>query len=203
VQCPECKNTVPVTEAHYGALYTCPQCSAVYFVNFEGLPEYGDMQLESLSPSDSTDYSESSLGTEQLAAQSFESLQSVEQEINHFAESVDTFVDSVSLLSPDRVGIDAFSTAAQEITDYGNQEEVVSQISYDLLIRGLDSKELMAQFKDVIDDAKFGWIVQDLISEVVNGQLQLKNLNPVQAYVLAQRIYFLDLDLDWKQNVAF
>jgi hypothetical protein len=41
--CPNCRIDVAITENSFGALYTCPNCQAVYFINFEGHPEYGEM----------------------------------------------------------------------------------------------------------------------------------------------------------------
>lgn len=43
--CPNCQTEVEVTEQHYGALYTCGNCQAVYFINFEGQPEFGDVEM--------------------------------------------------------------------------------------------------------------------------------------------------------------
>lgn len=40
MKCPNCQNEQVVTEQHYGALFTCSSCQAVYFINFEGQPEY-------------------------------------------------------------------------------------------------------------------------------------------------------------------
>jgi hypothetical protein len=41
--CPNCQNDQIVTEHNYGALYTCNSCKAVYFINFDGSPEYGEV----------------------------------------------------------------------------------------------------------------------------------------------------------------
>lgn len=41
--CPSCQKDVTVTEQNYGALYTCDQCQAVYFINFEGQAEYAEV----------------------------------------------------------------------------------------------------------------------------------------------------------------
>lgn len=41
--CPNCRIDAAITENSFGALYTCPNCQAVYFINFEGNPEYGEM----------------------------------------------------------------------------------------------------------------------------------------------------------------
>lgn len=43
--CPNCQISTVVDERNYGALYTCAACSSVYFLNFEGNPEYGDMEI--------------------------------------------------------------------------------------------------------------------------------------------------------------
>jgi hypothetical protein len=47
--CPNCQKDSPITEQNYGALYTCPNCQAVYFINFEGQPEFGEITEEPLS----------------------------------------------------------------------------------------------------------------------------------------------------------
>lgn len=47
--CPNCQKDAAITEQLYGALYTCANCQAVYFINFEGKPEYGDVSSEILS----------------------------------------------------------------------------------------------------------------------------------------------------------
>ncbi len=44
--CPNCQSEQKVTENHYGALYTCTSCQAVYFINFDGQPEYGEASSE-------------------------------------------------------------------------------------------------------------------------------------------------------------
>jgi hypothetical protein len=44
--CPSCNKDQKVTEHNFGALYTCPACKAVYFINFDGQPEYGEVSSE-------------------------------------------------------------------------------------------------------------------------------------------------------------
>jgi hypothetical protein len=94
-----------------------------------------------------------------------------------------------------------FSTAALEITDFANQDNEVSAISYDLKVTCLDTKETMLLFREAVDDVKFGWIAQEIFSTIKNGQCEFKNLNPIQAFILTQRIQFLDVEMEWKQNV--
>ena len=47
--CPNCQNEQAIGEQHYGALYTCSSCQAVYFINFEGQPEYSNDIPETIS----------------------------------------------------------------------------------------------------------------------------------------------------------
>lgn len=44
--CPSCKKDQKVSENNFGALYTCTSCQAVYFINFDGQPEYGEVSSE-------------------------------------------------------------------------------------------------------------------------------------------------------------
>ncbi len=44
--CPSCNKYQKVTENNFGALYTCSSCKSVYFINFEGQPEYGEVSSE-------------------------------------------------------------------------------------------------------------------------------------------------------------
>jgi hypothetical protein len=44
--CPNCQTDVVVTEQQIGALYTCGSCKAVYFIGFDGKPEFGEVLTE-------------------------------------------------------------------------------------------------------------------------------------------------------------
>lgn len=44
--CPSCKKDQKVSENNFGALYTCTSCQAVYFINFDGQPEFGEASSE-------------------------------------------------------------------------------------------------------------------------------------------------------------
>lgn len=46
MNCPNCHVDQKITESNYGALYTCASCQAVYFINFNGQPEFGEASSE-------------------------------------------------------------------------------------------------------------------------------------------------------------
>jgi hypothetical protein len=160
---------------------------AVYFVNFEGQAEYGDMEIPTFQNEIEPELDPQVEVTPDLS-------QTFASDLEAAPETFDSSNDS---------NINSFAHTAQEIADYGNDEDIVAGISYDVLIKGLDTKEVMQEFKDAIEDSKFAWITQDILNQIKNGESHLTGLNPIQAYVLASRIQFLDLEIEWKQNVSF
>lgn len=215
--CPQCTNEVPLTEAQYLSMYTCPKCQAVYFIDITGQPEFGDM---SLPIPEEPQVEVESIHGESVEIQPLESVHfqtSESQFENQFQtndlnevsahgslESMTTELtsDQNPFEVPAQVeSISDFNSAALEITDFANQDNTISALSYDLKVTGLDTKETMLLFREAIDDSKFGWITQELFSSIKNGECEFKNLNPIQAFILAQRIQFLDIEMEWKQNV--
>ncbi len=215
--CPQCAKEVPLTEAQYLSMYTCPKCQAVYFIDITGQPEFGDMSLP--IPGEPQVEVESVHG-ESVEIQSLESVhfQSSESQFENQFQTNDLnevsaqgSLDSMTTeLAPSQdplelpaqaESISDFNSAALEITDFANQDNTISALSYDLKVTGLDTKETMLHFREAVDDSKFGWVAQELFSSIKNGQCEFKNLNPIQAFILAQRIQFLDIEMEWKQNV--
>lgn len=219
--CPQCTNEVPVTEAQYLSMYTCPKCQAVYFIDIAGQPEFGDMSAQmpieepaveqnnsDFSSSDAVNNFSSDISSDLAAEVASEFDNQFDKQmpqqpdvdfVNQLSSDANPFEMSSNEISSNSTS--SFGQAASEITDFANQDNSISALSYDLLITGLDSKETTALFKEAVEDSKFGWVTQDIFSQIKNGQYEFKNLNAVQAYVLAKRIQFLDIEMQWKQNV--
>lgn len=219
--CPQCTNEVPVTEAQYLSMYTCGKCQAVYFIDITGQPEFGDMSAEMpveeiVVEQNNSDYSQpetiNNFGSDISNDLAAEVASEFENQLDHqmpqqpdvdFANQLNSDANPFEALSQNENSnsTSSFGQVAGEITDFANQDNSISALSYDLLITGLDSKETTALFKEAVEDTKFGWVSQDIFSQIKNGQFEFKNLNAVQAYVLAKRIQFLDIEMQWKQNV--
>lgn len=240
MECPSCHNDVPVTEHNYGALFTCPKCMAVYFVNFDGHPEYSEMEgLNIIDPpaavtvigqTTKQSLAETVIQTLKPNTQEMTRIQdplgavyppieqaSLESEIvfdssvNPFEQpssSANTVIAAQDMNSLTNLGLpqtqepQTFESVAIEIADFGNQDTQISGLSYDLKISGIDTAEIRSQFQEAINDTKFGWLSQDIMSMIKNGECEMKSLNPLQAFILAKRLQFLDIDMSWKQNVA-
>ena len=171
---------------------------AVYFIDIIGQPEFGDMSAQ--------------LTSEEITEPILDIQSDITNEVSNdfltdeapmldFSPDLNSDVNPFDVATVNIDNFSAFGAIANEITDFGNQDNSVSVISYDLSITGLDTKEVMVLFKEAIEDQKFGWMPQDIFSKIKNGECLLKDLNPIQAFVLAKRIQFLDIETEWKQNV--
>ncbi len=176
-----------VLEKNFGALFTCPECQAVYFLNFDGLPEYSNIE--------ESNFTEPENSEAPVTNENFNSFETADPLINNFESP---FVESASAKD---LSQSEFSHVAKEIADFGNSDTQISSMNYDLEITGLDSKEELTAFKEAISESRFGWEPADILKQIRNGELKIEKLNPVQAFVLAKRIRYLNLGVKWRQNV--
>ncbi len=202
--CPSCHNDQVVTEHNFGALYTCSSCQAVYFLDFAGQPEYGDVEnliidqpldMSTLPPTNLPDMV--SAATDELPqtndANSVEPIVQFNQ--NEFAAEPSPF-ESFQPIS------NSFADAAKDISDYGNSESQIAHLNYDLKISGLDTAEMISGLKEAIEDSRFGWDASEMVRTIKNGEIRFEKMNPVKAYILAKRIQFMDVEKVWKQNAV-
>lgn len=207
--CPNCHNEQSVTESNYGALYTCKSCQAVYFINFEGQPEFSDVEsnsdmstpldMSSLPPTNLPDAVSAVMDdlpqTNEVAAEIDPMQPLVQFSQNDFAVEPDIFQNIEGEKS-------LFSDVAKDISDYGNSETQIAHLNYDLKISGLDTAEVIVGLKEAINDSRFGWDANEIMRTIRSGQLHFEKLNPVKAYILAKRLRFLNIDKVWTQNAV-
>lgn len=296
MQCPSCHKEVDVKDKDVGALFTCPQCRSVYFINFDGSPDFGEVEqpsveelqrLQNQSIPDKKKKKKSKKDSDELEQHEVEAhikpdqtnagqtqsgvteTQPIETLSSHNLEpavfevssseitenenpvfelqSNDNFsiqestpeqtnesqLTAFDSISTDPVPFEAlpsetpsienfsyesasavnenpvtppqaaqdFTSVASELESFGNRQTIVAGISYDLEITGLDTKEAQELLREAIDDSRFEWHPEDIVREIRKGHCKFKNLTPVQAFVLAKRIQFIDIEMKWKQNV--
>lgn len=229
--CPNCNNEQSVSEGNYGALYTCKSCQAVYFIGFDGKPEFGAIE-EPTSVPEAVPQFDQPLDMSTLPPTNLpEAISAVMDELaqthdgmadinplqpltdfnqNEFAVNASPFesLQSESLPFTPLQTSQASSTAApfaeiaQEISAYGNSETQIAHLNYDLRVSGLDTSELINAFKDVINDSRFGWDMNEIMKTMKAGEIRFQQLNPVKAYILAKRLQFLNIEKTWKQNAV-
>lgn len=87
------------------------------------------------------------------------------------------------------------------VDDFVDQEAISGPMTYTVTIERIDTKDLRAQLRDVLDDPKFHWSSADLMRRIRQGKITLKNLSPVKASVLISGIKDLPLKISWTQQV--
>lgn len=189
MECPSCQTDVKVTEAQYGALFTCASCQAVYFINFEGQPEF-DNSVASDQPVAGT----TSLPSNTIETSIGTSVNGIPQELPADFSLTQLYQNEETLIQPPAPS--ALESAINEIQNFGNQN-IDANLTFNLKVEGLDTKEVVGFFFDSINDSKFGWVAEDIMKTVSQGQCMIKNIKPVSAYILAKRLQFIDVKLDW------
>lgn len=208
--CPQCQNDVSVTEAQYLSMYTCPKCQAVYFIDINGQPDYADMstseeafQQDQASQHPPVEYVQSENQIEQTDSDVHDvSIPDQENmDLNQDFSNLNPFenLQNQPIEEPLAADLSPFGTVASEIVNFANQNEAIGVLTYDLTVAGLDTKETVSVFREAVEDSKFGWLPQDIV--IKNGECVFKNLNPVRAFIIAKRIQFLDIEMQWRQNV--
>ncbi len=88
------------------------------------------------------------------------------------------------------------------ISDYANSEFSQGKngaFVYNVSISDIDSKEIREFLREAINDTRFNWDSQTIISQIKKGELLLKNLSPVKASILINRIKRLPVKIRWEQ----
>lgn len=88
------------------------------------------------------------------------------------------------------------------IADYANSEFSQAKdgpFLFRLIIAGLDSKELREALREAMNDDRFAWDVDGLLQGVSMGELHIRNVSPVKATILINRIKRLPVKIRWEQ----
>ena len=217
--CPVCHSEIEITSQHYGTLFTCSQCRAVFFVDWGGQPEAVDLEAPpeevptfSDVPQAESPYAESSFAPaphfETPDQNAFEAPEeapadAVEESppydfgapMAHSTEPVEDPAEPISSL------VETSLSDVDDIAHFGNAELSQSAFSYTLTIAGIDSGVLRAGIQEAISDSKFGWNVVQVMAQIKGGVLTIKSMNPVKASILMQRVKYLPVQVSWRQDV--
>lgn len=193
--CPSCFQNVEILESHYGTLFNCPHCNAVFFIGWDGKPEVASHtanKIEAPAPEVSASIDSG-----------FEP-QSVETPVNNFSAmpeiqpEIQPESQSISEVAPDQLKPNPF----QDVVDFGNSTNLEGVLRYTLKIQGIDHSTILEQVKDQLDDSRLGWKIEDVLSQIQNGELVLSDLNTAKASVIVQRLKHLPVQISWKQILA-
>lgn len=184
IPCPNCHQSIEIEDKHLGTLFTCPHCSAVYFIDWSGQPELATHESEQSFEPPQDEYS--------LSA-------AAEETPYDFSQPLDQA--SVEEPSVDHAANPMSSADFSDVMEFANSNANVGPLSYAVIIEGIESSHLLIQLKEAMTDSRFGWDVAALLEQVGGGRLVLSGLSPAKASVLVSRIKYLPLKISWRQDV--
>lgn len=116
-------------------------------------------------------------------------------------ESVETTAPPMAMPAP--AVAEPAVNVMQEIVDYGNSEFSSGKDGaylYDLTIKGVDTADIRAALKELLNDKAFLWDIEDLLKRMQHGELQFSQITPVKASLVVTRLRSLPLQISWVQH---
>lgn len=214
--CPVCQSEIVITSQHFGTLFTCPKCSAVFFVDWGGQPEAentpvftelpekppavnefgGDpMGFEAPPPYEQEAVPHEETPVEEPAT-SYESSPAEEEANYDFSQPL-----GADIVPEPMPSLAAETSPLSDIADFGNADLGQAAFNYTITISGIDSGALRNQIQEAISDAKFGWNVIQIMAQIKGGVLTIRSVNAVKASILIQRVKYLPVKISWRQDV--
>lgn len=89
------------------------------------------------------------------------------------------------------------------VSAYANSEHSQGKdgpFLFNLSISGLDSKEIRESLREAMNDSRFSFDANHLLGQIRGGKLLIKNVSPVQASILVNRLKRLPLAITWEQH---
>jgi len=215
--CPVCHNDIEITSQHHGTLYTCPHCSAVFFVDWSGQPEGAPPASEELFKPDEPvvseeyspdpDYQQDFQLQDAVTSSSTSATAEPEVAATHetsptseydFSQPLDVMVTADPT---EPVVSESAPSGLDEIVNFGNADLTQSAFNYTVIISGIDSAAVYASVKEALNDSKFGWNLIQVMTQIKDGVLTIKSVNAVKASILVQRLKYLPVKVSWRQDV--
>ena len=89
-----------------------------------------------------------------------------------------------------------------DVVDFANRSELDNNSLYYLLrIEGIDHKDIRRKVESVLADPKLNFHLQELLPTIRGGVLELTNLSPVKASVIASRLREESVEFRWSQSI--
>lgn len=207
VDCPKCSTKLDVD---FGMI-TCPSCTSVVFVEFDGtakiadnedvtrsraaeaMDEQNNEQQGALPEPDLSAFDNAI--ADSLVSQVFQVESPEHQQETHQVE-LDSPMISVTdeVMSPnDPLGVSAYANS-----EFSQGKD--GPFLFNLFISGLDSKEIRESLREAMNDSRFSFDSNHLLGQIRGGKLLIKNVSPVQASILVNRLKRLPLAITWEQH---
>lgn len=224
--CPKCAHKVE----HDFGIVSCNNCGAILSIDFDGnvsLSEGDGPELE-IDPSPEPEnievvefapIEESPLIVE-APSEEAEVLHEMTDVLRQVADSADAAFEVPesdfqenwieSAAAPDlsvppplsHVGEPPATVDFSDVVAYANAAELDnSPLVYAFRIEGIDSKDIRKKVLDVLSDIRLNIHIKDLIPTIKGGILELHDLSPIRASLIASRLREESVTFRWRQSV--
>ena len=207
-QCPSCSKNIKIEESHYGTLFTCNHCQSVFFVGWDGVPEVANAEVaQPVDPIASDNFLTPVQSEPSFSDPTNFNPDTLNPSVTDFitpSSSGDFIQQSEPFASADPVEPIAHEPSGEdfsEVLEFANTTDDKGLIIYELTIQGIDHSELHKQVADALIDPKFNWQVEEVLSRIKDGVLVLESLTPAMTMVLVNRLKYLPVEIQWRQNV--
>ncbi len=177
--CPSCSQSIKIEDFHFGTLFTCPHCQNVFFIGWDGQPEVASQEVSFSEPI-----------AQEMTPQAMDFI----TPLNSLPMNEEPIIDQPIIDQPKK---EDFS----DVLEFANSVEDNGVITYSLTIKGIDLSHLHEQIVEALSDPKFNWQVAEIMSKIQSGTLVLESLSPAKTVVLVQRLKYLPVEIQWRQNV--
>lgn len=226
-QCPVCQSEIEIQSQHFGTLFTCPKCSAVFFVDWGGQPEavsentpvYSEVPEEEAPAAnhfggeplnfEATPYEQEPIPHEEIPSEE-SPVETVYENVSEEAElppeegppSYDFSQPLGGEIAPQPMSpLGVEGNPIEDIASFGNADLGQAAFNYTITISGIDSGSIRAQIQEALTDSKFGWNTIQIMAQIKGGVLTIKSVNAVKASILIQRVKYLPVKISWRQDV--
>lgn len=186
--CPNCTQQIDINEKQFGALFTCPHCQSIYYVGWDGKPEFSGKEQEFLP-------------REEGAESHNNPQENIPLPSPHDNEFITNLDNTPIGEGSHQITSQSFEEAVNEVDQFANSNVNPSLFNYSVTISGIDFPSHIKQIEEVFSDSRFSLKLDR--SKIKNGTYELQSLSPVKASLLVQRLRFFDFSLTWRQNIIY
>jgi uncharacterized Zn finger protein (UPF0148 family) len=212
-QCPRCGTAL---KDDYG-MTQCPNCSVFAFVDMDGkatintleedepAAEFGAPEIEIESLDGESIQEPLSEIKEETAINPPDEFLPVEFQIPGMEEALPDLAEPPSLAEVEAVEILPDLGPDDDplgISDFANSEVSSGKFGpflFKILILGIDTKEIRESIREALEDSRFGWDPDQVLSRLDKGRLTIENLAPVKATIIIHRLRHLPVKIRWEQ----
>jgi hypothetical protein len=190
--CPQCHSAIEISDQHFGTIFTCPMCQAVFFIGWDGQPEAPQMSESSPAPEPQVPIDSPLPPTSEVESSAAVMANPAwDQPLDLGAEAI---------APPPVLSVDS-SSNFQDVVEFGNSPQMEGPLTYTIFIQGIEIADTREKLREALSDSRLGWDATDLIRKISNGSLMLADLSPAKASVVINRIKYLPIEVTWRQNL--